>query len=100
MQVVTSYGIHIRDHYDALKRTAEIFSDAVTYLTGVAFRNWENLSLTDSSYTRLRMMECLIEYSGHPRASVPDLQGHLSGVSRPGKNYQSIPAPKACVPEL
>ena len=41
-----------------------------------------------------------IEYSGHPRASVPDLQGHLSGVSRPGKNYQSIPAPKACVPEL
>ena len=41
-----------------------------------------------------------IEYSGHPRASVPDLQGHLSGVSRPGKNYQSIPAPKSCVPEL
>ena len=40
------------------------------------------------------------EYSGHPRASVPDLQGHLSGVSRPGKNYQSIPAPKSCVPEL
>ena len=68
MQVVTSYGIHIRDHYDALKRTAEIFSDAVTYLTGVAFRNWENLSLTDSSYTRLRMMECLI-HSGNGNVS-------------------------------
>ncbi|WP_425349076.1 helix-turn-helix domain-containing protein [Lactimicrobium massiliense] len=40
------------------------------------------------------------EYSGHPRASVPDLQGRLSGVSRPGKNYQSISAPKSCVPEL
>ena len=39
--------------------------------------------------------QCLFsEYSGHLRVSVPDLQGHLSGVSRP------IPAPKSCVPEL
>ena len=68
MQVVTSYGVHIRDRYAALKRTAEIFSDAVTYLTGVALRNWENLSLTDSSYTRLRMMECLI-HSGNGKVS-------------------------------
>ena len=41
-----------------------------------------------------------VEYSGHPRASVTDLQGHWSGASRTGSNYQSFPAPKSCVPEL
>ena len=51
-------------------------------------------------FAGLMYEEMVVEYSGHPRASVPDLQGHLSEVPRPGKNYQSIPAPKSCVPEL
>ena len=64
-------------------------------VANVMYKAWSNCD----SYTK-KNINNVAEYSGHPRASVPDLQGHLSGVSRPGKNYQSIPAPKSCVPEL
>ncbi|MDD6681125.1 hypothetical protein, partial [Galactobacillus timonensis] len=63
MQVVGSYGVRIRDSHDALKRTANLFSDAVSHLVHTALSNWNNLSDTDSSFARLRMMECIIHSS-------------------------------------
>ena len=60
MQVVSSYGVHIRDSYDALKRTADLFSYAVACLVQTALANWSSLSDTDSSFARLRMMECMV----------------------------------------
>ena len=63
MQVIGSYGVRIRDDYDALKRTAGLFSDAVSHLVHTALSNWNNLSDTDSSFARLRMMECIIHSS-------------------------------------
>ena len=63
MQVVGSYGVRIRDSHDALKRTANLFSDAVSHLVHTALLNWNNLSDTDSSFARLRMMECIIHSS-------------------------------------
>ena len=52
MQVVSSYGVHIRDSYDALKRTADLFSDAVAYLVRPALENWESLCEADGSQIR------------------------------------------------
>ena len=63
MQVVGSYSVHIRDDHEALKRTADLFSDAVSHLVHTALSNWNNLSDTDSSFARLRMMECIIHSS-------------------------------------
>ena len=60
MQVVSSYGVHIRDSYKALKRTADLFSYAVACLVQTALANWNSLSDTDSSFARLRMMECMV----------------------------------------
>ena len=60
MQVVSSYGVHIRDSYEALKRTADLFSYAVACLVQTALANWNSLSDTDSSFARLRMMECMV----------------------------------------
>ena len=63
MQVVGSYSVHIRDDHEALKRTTNLFSDAVSHLVHTALSNWGNLSDTDSSFARLRMMECIIHSS-------------------------------------
>ncbi|WP_105305201.1 IS200/IS605 family accessory protein TnpB-related protein [Anaerolactibacter massiliensis] len=63
MQVVGSYSVHVRDDHEALKRTADLFSDAVSHLVHTALSNWNNLSDTDSSFARLRMMECIIHSS-------------------------------------
>ena len=50
MQVVSSYGVHIRDSYEALKRTADLFSHAVACLVQTALANWNSLSDTDGSH--------------------------------------------------
>ncbi len=55
MQVVGSYGVRIRDDYDALKRTADLFSDAVSYLVCPCEAN--------TLQRRQRMLECMIHSS-------------------------------------
>lgn len=55
MQVVGSYGVRIRDDYDALKRTADLFSDAVSYLVRPCEAN--------TLQRRQRMLECMIHSS-------------------------------------
>ncbi|MDD6674336.1 MAG: transposase [Lactimicrobium massiliense] len=63
MQVVGSYGVRIRDDYDALKRTADLFSNAVSYLVHPALENWEALCEANSLQRRQRMLECMIHSS-------------------------------------
>ena len=63
MQVAGSYGVRIRDDYDALKRTADLFSNAVSYLVHPALENWEALCEANSLQRRQRMLECMIHSS-------------------------------------
>ncbi|MDD6230934.1 MAG: hypothetical protein PUA95_09420 [Lactimicrobium massiliense] len=63
MQVAGSYGVRIRDDYDAPKRTADLFSNAVSYLVRPALENWETLCEANSLQRRQRMLECMIHSS-------------------------------------
>ena len=60
MQVVGSYGIRIRDSHDALKRTADLFSDAVAHLVRPALENWDALCEAGGAQMRQRMLERMI----------------------------------------
>ena len=60
MQVVGSYGVHILDSHDALKRTADLFSDAVAHLVRPALENWNALCEAGGAQMRQRMLERMI----------------------------------------
>ena len=63
MQVAGSYGVRIRDDYAALKRTADLFSNAVSYLVRLALENWETLCEANTLQRYQRMLECMIHSS-------------------------------------
>ncbi|MDX8418882.1 hypothetical protein MOZ60_02095 [Stecheria sp. CLA-KB-P133] len=56
MQVVGSYGVRIRDDYDALKRTADLFSNAIADLVRPALENWKTFV---KKIPRKGVRECL-----------------------------------------
>lgn len=75
MQVAGSYGVRIRDDYDALKRTAALFSNAVSYLVRPALENWETLCEANTLQRRQRMLECMIHSSDGFFHLTPSIRG-------------------------
>ena len=67
MRVYTTYKVKIKHYNHIFKDTIMVYRNAVDYLINVCVKEWDNLSLIDSSLNKQRYVEILIHATkGNP----------------------------------
>ena len=56
----SSYAIEIRNSFRALKRTIDLYRDAITYLLTPVMEHWDEVSAITGSNLRMNYIESIV----------------------------------------